>query len=219
LILNGIIASMKQQRLESLADGIFAIVMTLLVLEIRIPELHNYSEIDLLQSIIKNTPLYLSYLLSFVVLFTYWRSHHFVTSIFAKNIDNTLTNINAIFLFLIAFVPYSSHLLGSYSESIVAIWIFSLHTIAIGIVLFWMRYYVDSSRTIENTEISPVENRHAYARILFPVFSAFIALVISPFNISLALSIFTLGLFLNYAKRSTKIIFKIIGYFYSGWKE
>lgn len=210
---------MKQQRLEALADGIFAIVMTLLVLEIRIPELHHYSEVAILDGIIRNKALYLSYLLSFVMLFTYWRSHHFVTSIFAKNLDNTLSNINAIFLFLIAFVPYSSHLLGSYSESIVAVWVFSIHTIAIGIVLFWMRYYVDRSRTIENSDITPVENRHAYARILFPVLSATLCLIISPINTTIALYVFTLGLFLNYAKRSTKIIFKILGIFYPKWKE
>ena len=122
-------------------------------------------------------------------------------------------------MFLIAFVPYSSHLLGSYSESIVAVWVFSLHTIAIGLVLFWMRYYVDKSRTIENSEITPVENRHAYARIFFPVLSAILCLIIAPINTTIALSVFTLGLFLNYAKRSTKIIFKILGVFYPKWKE
>ena len=42
-------------------------------------------------------PLFLSYLLSFSLIFTYWRSHHFIASVLAKNIDTKFTNLNAVF--------------------------------------------------------------------------------------------------------------------------
>src|SRR3989304_4045482 len=65
----------------------------------------------------KHFPVFLSYLLSFSLLFTYWRSHHFIESILAKNIDTRFSNLNAIFFFFIGLVPFSSLLLGRYSYS------------------------------------------------------------------------------------------------------
>ncbi len=79
---------MKQTRLDALSDGIFAIVMSILVFEIRIPyfsgSLADKQIFDLLISIL---PLLINYILSFSLLFTYWRSNHFIASVLAKNID------------------------------------------------------------------------------------------------------------------------------------
>ena len=63
---------MNKNRLDALADGIFAIVMTILVFEIKVPLLpYGYTDIALLNSLIKVYPLFLSYLLSFsLLLFT-----------------------------------------------------------------------------------------------------------------------------------------------------
>src|SRR3989344_1519964 len=113
---------MKQSRLDQLSDGIFAIVMTILVFEIRVPEYMGLvSEQTLLKSLINIFPLFLSYLLSFSLLFTYWRSHHIIASVLAKNIDVQFSNLSGIFLFLVALVPFSSHFLGKYSYSKTAI--------------------------------------------------------------------------------------------------
>jgi uncharacterized membrane protein len=63
---------MKQIRLEQLADGIFAIVMTILVFEIRVPELVGFvQEETIINSLLGMAPAFLSYLLSFSLLFTY----------------------------------------------------------------------------------------------------------------------------------------------------
>jgi uncharacterized membrane protein len=199
---------MKQFRLESLADGIFAIVMTLLVLEIHVPILPpQVSDLALLLALKKSIPLFLSYLLSFSLLFTYWRAHHFIASVYAKNIDTKLTNINALFFFFVALVPFSSNLLGNYGSSQLAIFIFASNIMAIGLSLFWMRNYVTVATTIENEEISSLENAHAYTRILFPVFCAIVAVVISFVSPPLSLFLFTIGILFNLSRRSTRIIF------------
>ena len=113
---------MKQSRLDQLSDGIFAIVMTILVFEIRVPEYMGLvSEQTLINSLLSIYPLLLSYLLSFSLLFTYWRSHHIIASVLAKNIDVQFTNLSGIFLFLVALVPFSSHFLGRYIYSETAI--------------------------------------------------------------------------------------------------
>lgn len=199
---------MKQSRLESLADGIFAIVMTLLVLEIRVPALLlSVSDSSLLAALSESLPLFLSFLLSFSLLFTYWRAHHFITSVYAKNIDTKLTNINALFFFFVALVPFSSNLLGHYGQSQLAIFVFAMNIVAIGLSLFWMRRYVTLATTIENTETSPLENAHAYTRILVPVFCAIVAVFISFASPVLSLSFFTIAILFNLSRRSTSLMF------------
>lgn len=202
---------MKQVRLDALADGIFAIVMTILVFEIRVPEITGIiSDSILRMALLDISPLFLSYLLSFALLFTYWRSHHFIASVFAKNIDINFTNINAIFLFFVALVPFSSHFLGTYSQYQVAVFVFAVNVICIGMSLYEMRRYVEKSKTIENVEITPIENAHAYARILFPVFCALLAILISSINTVFALLLLTIGILFNLLPKSTTITFWLL---------
>ena len=108
---------MKFARIDGLSDGIFAIVMTLLIIEIRVPEFHEHiSNQQLWESLKELSALFLSYTLSFALLFTYWRAHYFVLAI-AKNLNVRLTNYNALFLFFIGLLPFSTHLLGRYCFS------------------------------------------------------------------------------------------------------
>ncbi len=203
---------MKQTRFDALADGIFAIVMTLLVFEIHVPEIvGTITNQSLLIALTKLTPLFLSYLLSFSLLFTYWRAHHFIASVYAKNIDIALTNINAVFLFFVALVPFSSRLLGTYDSTQTAVVVFSANVIAIGLSLFWMRTYATESETIRTEDVSYTENLHAYARILFPVLCAITAIILSCFDTHFALFVLTVGILFNLSKNSTRILFDFLG--------
>lgn len=198
---------MKQERLDALADGIFAIAMTILVFEIRVPDLGGLATNTSLWYTLRDSgELFLSYLVSFAVLFTYWRSHHFIASVYAKNIDLQLTNINALFFFFVALVPFSSHFLGLYNHTQTAIILFAINTMLIGISLFWMRQYVDNSRHIKNPEMTPIERRHSYIRVLFPVFASLIAIAVCFFNQKLALTLLTIGLIFNLLPKATTIV-------------
>jgi uncharacterized membrane protein len=203
---------MKQSRLDALADGIFAIVMTILVFEIRVPELSDMAgNREIILGIVHALPLFLAYLLSFAVLFTYWRAHHFIASVYAKNIDLKLTNISAIFFFFVALVPFSSHLLGLYSDTQTAIIFFSINTIAIGLSLYEMRLYIKRSETIENEDVTPLEDRHAYTRILFPVFCALVASVLSFWSTTSALTLLTFGVLFNLLPKATTHFYRFLG--------
>jgi uncharacterized membrane protein len=204
---------MKQSRLDSLADGIFAIVMTLLVFDIKIPILaaNKLDNARLMEAIFDLYPLFLSYLLSFSLLFTYWRAHHFIASVFSKNIDTMMTTINAVFLFFVALVPFSAHLLGIYGKMQFSVVLFALHMIFIGLSLYAMRRYAEKSKTIKNEKISATENRHSYIRIFFPMYCALIAIIISFVSTNLALALFTLGIFFNFLPKSTRTIDNILG--------
>jgi uncharacterized membrane protein len=205
---------MKQIRLEQLADGIFAIVMTILVFEIRVPEyIGVISEQTLIASLVAIYPLLLSYLLSFSLLFTYWRSHHLIASVLAKNIDTQFSNLSGIFFFLVALVPFSSHFLGKFIYYKTAIIFFAINIILIGISLFVMRRYAIKSNTIENTPFTKKENEHANMHILFPVGSSIVAIFVSFFSPSFAIFLFTIAILFNLSKNGTRYIFFLIDIF------
>ena len=202
---------MKAARLEQLSDGIFAIVMTLMVFEIKVPAITmDSSNMELWLSIQSLTSLLLSYALSFALLFTYWRAHHFFVSVYAQNIDTKLTNINAIFFMLIALVPFSSSLLGRFHKTELAIVIFGLHIIFIGLTLFWMRNYVFYSSHIKNPEIPPREIHSSTIRTIVPIIFSMIAIALSFFYIELALTLLTIAVAFNLFSSSPKIFDKCL---------
>ena len=197
---------MKHTRLDQLSDGIFAIVMTIIVFEIRVPVIWGpIDNMGLWLEIKKLLPVFLSYVLSFALLFTYWRAHHFFVSIYAKNVDPMLTNINALFFMLVSLVPFSSSFLGQYTRNELSIIIFSVHTILIGLTLYWMRRYVLYSEHIQNPEITKREIRGSTIRTLVPVVFALIAIPLSFYSIEFSLVLLTLGIIFNLSSSSTKL--------------
>ncbi|MEK9181564.1 MAG: TMEM175 family protein [Patescibacteria group bacterium] len=202
---------MNHSRLDQLSDGIFAIVMTILVFQIKVPAIWGpINNKQLWLEIEKLIPLFLSYVLSFALLFTYWRAHHFFVSIYAKNIDSKLTNINALFFMLISLVPFSASILGQFNKNELSIVIFGVHIILIGLTLYWMRVYVLYSEHIKNPEISKREIRGSTVRTLAPVIFALIAIPLSFFSITLSLFLFTLAVIFNLSPYSTKLFEKLI---------
>ena len=204
---------MKHTRLDQLSDGIFAIVMTILVFEIRIPESIFITSNEQLWFVLRDLfPYFASYVLSFTLLFTYWRAHHFFVSIYAKNIDATLTNINALFFLLITLVPFSSSILGRFSSHELAIAIFGIHIILIGLALYSMRNYVLYSEHIKNPEITSREIHGSTVRTLVPVVFALIAIPVSFVSTNFSLFLFTCAVLFNLSAYSTTMFEKIFGY-------
>ena len=202
---------MDHNRLDQLSDGIFAIVMTILVFQIKLPVI--WGPIDNAQlwlEIKKLIPLILSYFLSFTLLFTYWRAHHFFVSVYAKNIDSRLVNINALFFMLISLVPFSASVLGTYSNNELAVIIFGIHIILIGLTLYWMRQYVLFSEHIKNPEITKREIRGSTIRTLAPVVFALVAILLCFWSINISLILFTLAVIFNLFSYSTKLFEKTL---------
>ena len=201
---------MNHARLDQLSDGIFAIVMTVLVFQIRLPDLPGpVNNLELWMELQNLIPLFLSYLLSFALLFTYWRAHHFFVSVYAKNVDPMLTNINALFFMLISLIPFSASILGQYSKNELSIIIFGIHIILTGLSLYWMRSYVLYSPHIKNPEISKREIQGSTVRTIMPVIFAAIAIVLCFWSIEASLTLFTLAVIFNLSSLSTHLFEKL----------
>lgn len=211
---------MSHTRLDQLSDGIFAIVMTILVFEMKVPTVFgSATNTELWSELTRMLPVFLSYIISFALLFTYWRAHHFFISIYAKNIDSLLTNINALFFMFVSLIPFSSSILGKYPNNELSIMIFGAHIILIGLSLYWMRRYVLYSEHIKNPEISKREIRGSTIRTLVPVVFAMIAITLSFWNIKASLSLFTLAVIFNLSSYSTYLfesVMKSIHHFFFG---
>ncbi len=202
---------MNHTRLDQLSDGIFAIVMTILVFEIKVPAIWGpIDNMSLWLEIKKMLPIFLSYVLSFSLLFTYWRAHHFFISIYAKNVDSMLTNINALFFMLISLVPLSASILGQFNKNELSIIIFGIHIILIGLTLYWMRKYVIYSEHIQNPEITKREIRGSTIRTLVPVFFALIAILLSFWSIKISLALLTLTVIFNLSSYSTRLFENVL---------
>ncbi|HSX47365.1 MAG TPA: TMEM175 family protein [Patescibacteria group bacterium] len=188
---------MKHDRLHALTDGIFAIVMTILVFGLRVPTLKVVNNQNLLSELSKESKIFVSYLISFMLLFTYWRGHNFIVSTVAKNLDMNLVNLNMLFLLLIGLVPFSSQLVGTYPDTQVGLIIYALNIIFIGLTLFAMRLYIDKSPSIENEERQRHQNINARIRVLTPVSCSILAIAACFINTWLAFSLLLLGVIFN----------------------
>lgn len=102
---------MNKNRLEAFSDGVFAIAITLLILNVKVPDKKNISN-EQLNAILKHSlPQLLSFGFSFLVIGVFWVAHHRIFS-FAKVVDTPLIWLNIIYLMFIALVPFPASILA-----------------------------------------------------------------------------------------------------------
>ena len=101
---------MSTTRLETFADGVFAIAATLLILNVEVPELGDTASRT---SSLRLWPAYVGYAVSFLTIGIIWVNHHTVLSQL-RGIDRTFLFINVFFLLCIAFIPFPTRLLATY---------------------------------------------------------------------------------------------------------
>lgn len=94
-------------RLETFADGVFAIAITLLVLGIRVPDAGE----PLVGALVKQAPEFLAYVVSFLTIGIMWVQHHKLFTVIRRS-NSTFAMINVIFLMFIAFVPFPTAVLA-----------------------------------------------------------------------------------------------------------
>jgi uncharacterized membrane protein len=130
---------MSKGRLEALTDGIFAIAMTLLVLELKVPDLpKSISSQELLHRLGEEAPAFFSFLVSFLYCGLLWIMHHLAMH-FIRHIQIALVWLNLLFLMSISLLPFSCALLGHYLRNQAAqeIYFCNLFVSALFLFLAW----------------------------------------------------------------------------------
>ena len=100
----------KPGRVEAFSDGVFAIAITLLILEIHVPEESGHR---LVEGLVRQWPSYFAYVVSFLVIGVMWVNHHALFGHLAK-VDRTLTFLNLLLLMVVAALPWPTALLAGH---------------------------------------------------------------------------------------------------------
>jgi len=104
------------QRLEAFSDGVFAIAITLLILEIKLPD-HDAIEHQSLANYLWGLwPKYFAYVFSFIIIGIFWANHHYMFKLY-KRTDHTFNMLNVIFLLTISFLPFPTAIFGEYIDA------------------------------------------------------------------------------------------------------
>ena len=133
---NRLTAGRRLERIAGLSDGVFAIAMTLIVLEIHVPDAGPIrSEQDLWNALLGLGPRLLTYLLSFLTLGIFWNGQQTQLNLFASA-DRDLTWLQLAFLATIALMPFSTSLLAEFITYRIALLAYWLNIFAIGLLLY-----------------------------------------------------------------------------------
>jgi TMEM175 potassium channel family protein len=104
-------AELSTGRVEAFSDGVFAIAITLLVLEIAVPHLAEGD--SLFAALASQWPSFFGYVFSFFVIGIYWANHHYVFHLYRRS-DHVFAMLNVLFLMTIAFLPFATAVLAEY---------------------------------------------------------------------------------------------------------
>lgn len=130
------IAGQKTQRIEAVSDGVFAIALTLLVLDIKEPLSEAIkTEGELLNAFCALTPKFLAYFLSFMTLGIFWTGHS-AQFIYIEKSDRHLNWISLFFLLFVSVLPFTTAFLSEFIHFRLSIALYWLNIFALGITLY-----------------------------------------------------------------------------------
>ena len=146
---------MTAHRIEALTDGIFAIAMTLLVLNLALPESGSAGSHTALHDLLfGQADKFFSYALSFILLAFFWVRHHQHFH-FIRRTDGKHLWINIFFLMFVALIPFSTSLVGDYSNESLAEVFFGLNIFIMSILLSWNWVYATRGFRLVDPSLDP----------------------------------------------------------------
>lgn len=129
-------------RVETLSDGVFAIVLTLLVLEIKIPHIESPDSLSELSSaLFALAPKFISWVISFMTVCVIWLNHHRLFTIL-RRIDNGIFWYNANLLLWTSFIPFPTALIGDYPHNPLSLSLYGLVMLLMALSFVLMRLHL-----------------------------------------------------------------------------
>src|ERR1700752_5111822 len=156
------VAGQSVERLAALSDGIFAVAMTLLVLDLRVPAVEAvHSESDLWHALAVLSPRLLIFLMSVMTLGIFWVGQQTQLNQFARS-DRNLAWIHIAFLCAVCLVPFSTSLLAEFIHYRMALLVYWFNILLLGVTLLWSWHYATRARLL--TDDLPGEIHPAVVR-------------------------------------------------------
>jgi uncharacterized membrane protein len=185
--------SLDQGTLVTFSDGIFTIAITLLILEIRLPDIASI-DIDarFLESLMTISPKILGFILSFFIIAMYWLSYHRIFYFIRKS-DRVLMFDNILFLFFIVFLSFPTYLIGLYGshQTIVLFYAATIFVTSALLALIWR--HASMNHLLVDPDLDVTAIRYLWTRSLIPVVIFLLSIGVAIFNPLMAMVLWGLN--------------------------
>ncbi|MGV8172817.1 MAG: TMEM175 family protein [Methanobrevibacter sp.] len=200
----------SHDRLSAITDGVYAVALTLLALEIVVPSANSiHSSAQLNNYMVNNLLPQLSlYLISFIILSNFWASTNAIPMY--KKVDNTILTINLAILALVVLIPFSTSFVLSfyhYSQSVI---IFSLIILLVGLLYLILYIYLFKENLVKERIYKFIEphKRIMLIELSIPPVLALISIVLALFNPLAGMYVYVIVLFATMIKKIAKKFIK-----------
>ena len=200
----------SHDRLSAITDGVYAVALTLLALEIVVPSVNSiHSSAQLNDYMVNNLLPQLSlYLISFIILSNFWASTNAIPMY--KKVDNTILTINLAILALVVLIPFSTSFVLSfyhYSQSVI---IFSLIILLVGLLYLILYIYLFKENLVKERIYKFIEphKRIMLIELSIPPVLALISIVLALFNPLPGMYVYVIVLFATMIKKIAKRFIK-----------
>ena len=154
------------ERMILFTDAVFAIAITLLILEIKVPNLEfsGLTSAKIQEVLINQTAAFVGFFISFWVIALYWINHH-RTFAYVDDYDGKLVFMNLLFLMSITIMPFTSALYSRYINFNLPTQIYCFNIAFTGFIKVWMSYYIyNPKHKISKYPIDNIRKKYYLAR-------------------------------------------------------
>jgi uncharacterized membrane protein len=176
---------MTKNRLEAFSDGVFAIVITLLILDVRFPADKPLT----LETLWGVAPHLWAFVLSFVIVGVYWVSHHNMLY-FIRTVDRQLLWLNLTLLLLVVFIPFPAALLGQHADSELAVALYGINLMLVNAAGTAMWLYATSRPHLAVDGMAPALSRFVAKLHAAPILVYAAAIALAHWYVPLGLILF-----------------------------
>ena len=202
-------------RIEAFSDGAIAVAITLLILDVHVPNVQT----GLLPALLNQWPSYLGYVTSFLVITIFWANHHNMFR-HIQQVDYAMLLINSLFLMCIAFIPFVTALLTKYitstspTEQHTAAIVYGATLLLNGILFNTIWWYAVWKRRLVRSDLDAPALQRITRSYLFGLPFYALSIVLSLINVELSLALYILidlmyGLSIRFLRFGSPDIFSV----------
>ncbi len=193
---SGLEAKADLSRILALSDGVFAIVITLLIFEIKVPTSadpsHRLTQPELVNGLLATAPKLISYVATFFIIGIYWTGHHGLFK-HVMLYDRKLLWLNNLFLMCVCFMPFPTALLGTYWDTQIGVVMYGLSLCLCGGALDLLWHHATKNHRLVSKNLSRDVIDLGHKRILMAPAAALGSMALSLVSPKLSLIVYVLA--------------------------
>jgi uncharacterized membrane protein len=169
---------MSKDRLEAYSDGVFALALTLLILDLRVPSVVSHSSLgQYAAAMVPLVPKVLCFALTFVMICIHWVGHHYFF-VRLRHVTLSLVWINNLFLLWICIMPFPMSMLGDHPTDQFPILLYALNQLVAALTFFVFRAYASRHKLfIDASAVKVMGPRHSIPAIVMYTLAALFVFV------------------------------------------